>query len=167
MGKFDEGKGESSVICQTIQILLIIITFWLNVSIHQTIPLANHSHCTVLMHACSRMYTHTHMLMHAHMHKHTQMYAHTHTHTHRCTHTGTHPHVHAHTHVCTHTYAHTRTRTHTHTHTHTHSFVLPEMIRELNNMHIMLTVVKGYIFVCFLTVPVSHWPFSDQVHHFG
>ena len=153
------------MICQTIQILLIIITFWLNVSIHQTIPLANHSHCTVLMHACSRMYTHTHAHACTHAHTHTDVcthtYAHTQTHTYRHaptrtrTHTRMHTHVHAHTHVCT------------HTHTHAHSFVLPEMIRELNNMHIMLTVVKGYIFVSFLTVPVSHWPFSDQVHHFG
>ena len=151
MGKFDEGKGESSVICQTIQILLIIITFRLNVSIHQTVPLANHSRCTVLMHACSHMYTHTHAHAHTHAHTHTDV----------CTHT--------YAYTQTHTYRHapTRTRTHTHTHTHTHSFVLPEMIRELNNMHIMLTVVKGYIFVSFHTVPVSHWPFSDQVHHFG
>ena len=50
------------------------------------------------------------------------------------------------------------------------SFVLPEMMRELNNIHIMLTVLKGYVFVSFLTeleITVDYWPFSGQVHHFG
>ena len=86
-------------------------------------------------------------------------HVHTRMHTKR-THTHTRMHTHTHTHAHTHTYAHTHTRMHTHT----RSTVLQ---RELNNIHIMLTVVKGYNFVSFLIAPVGHWPFSGQVHHFG